>query len=144
MLASGSFIFVEAFFGGHFAGVIPVPAYPPRRNRNMDRINAISENCQAVVALSVRKVIDRNEGMLDDAPSLDHIPWIAIEEIPEEKAGDWIMPKISGSDVGLIQCTSGSTGRPKGMLLSQENLMANCRMITILFGQKTLDSSAIS
>ena len=26
--------FIRAFFGCHYAGVIPVPAYPPKRNRN--------------------------------------------------------------------------------------------------------------
>lgn len=136
--------FVEAFFGCHYAGVIPVPAYPPRRNRNMGRINAISENCQAAVALSVREVISRNEGMLDDAPSLQNIPWIAVEEIPEEIAGDWIKPKIHDEDLGLIQYTSGSTGTPKGVMLTQKNLAANCRMITALFGQTRANSSGVS
>jgi len=126
--------FVEAFFGCHYAGVIPVPAYPPRRNRNMGRVNAISEDCQAAVALSVRETIDRNEGMLEDAPSLQNIPWIAVEEVPEELAGDWIKPKVKGSDVGLIQYTSGSTGTPKGVMLTHDNLISNCRMITLLFG----------
>ncbi len=136
--------FVEAFFGCHYAGVIPVPAYPPRRNRNMGRINAISENCQAAVALSVREVISRNEGMLDDAPSLQQIPWIAVEEIPQELASDWVKPKIQMDDLGLIQYTSGSTGTPKGVMLTHRNLTANCKMITALFGQTREDSSGVS
>ena len=41
--------FVRAFIGCHYAGVIPVPAYPPRRNRNMGRVNSISENCHAAL-----------------------------------------------------------------------------------------------
>ncbi len=127
--------FIIAFFGCHYAGAIPVPAYPPRRNRNMGRINAISEDCQAAVALSVRDVISRNEGMLDDAPSLNNIPWIATEEIAEEMASDWVKPSIKPNDVGLIQYTSGSTGTPKGVMLSHANLISNCRMITLLFGQ---------
>ena len=126
--------FVEAFFGCHYAGAIPVPAYPPRRNRNMGRINAISEDCQAVLALSTREVISRNEGMLDDSPSLQRMPWLAVEDVAQELASDWIKPKASGSDVGLIQYTSGSTGTPKGVVLTHDNLIANCRMITLLFG----------
>src|SRR5690606_36733692 len=49
--------FIEAFFGCYFAGAIPVPAYPPRRNRNVGRINAISEDADARAALTVSEVL---------------------------------------------------------------------------------------
>lgn len=125
--------FIRAFFGCHYAGVIPVPAYPPRRNRNMGRINSISENCQASVALSVEAVTSKSAGRLQDAPDLRRIPWVATEDIPVVLANDWVPPTIAGSDLGLVQYTSGSTGSPKGVMLTHANLMANCRMITEAF-----------
>src|SRR4051812_15565869 len=33
--------YVAAFFGCVYAGAIAVPAYPPHRNRNLDRLRAI-------------------------------------------------------------------------------------------------------
>ena len=36
--------FISAFFGCLYAGVVAVPAYPPRRNRNMARVQAISDD----------------------------------------------------------------------------------------------------
>ena len=125
--------FIRAFLACHYAGVVPVPAYPPRRNRNMARVNSISENCHAAVALTVRTVIERSRTWLKDAPKLDSLDWIATEEVPLDMANDWVAPKIASSDAGLIQYTSGSTGTPKGVVLTHYNLISNCRMITHAF-----------
>ena len=38
--------FVAGFYGCLYAGAVAVPAYPPRRNRNMLRIQAISDDAR--------------------------------------------------------------------------------------------------
>ena len=126
--------FVEAFLGCYYAGVIPVPAYPPRRNRNMARITAISKDAQAAVALTVDSVISRSDEAVGNSPLLRSIQWLPTEKIPTELSGDWTKPKMSNDDIGLIQYTSGSTGSPKGVMLTHKNLMANCAMISSAFG----------
>lgn len=135
--------FIAAFFGCHYAGAIPVPAYPPKRNRSMGRIQAISDDADAKIALSVRSVIDKAKRMLHDASHLHEIRWLATEEVPEEYAGDWVTPNLSHDDIGLLQYTSGSTGSPKGVMLTHEALMANCALISWGF-EMSLENNGLS
>lgn len=136
--------FIEAFFGCHYAGVIPVPAFPPRRNRNMGRIDAISRDAQAALALTSQDVLERiDRATLTDSPSLQRATWLATDTVSSELAGDWVHPRLTPQDIALIQYTSGSTGTPKGVVLTQFNVMANCKMITEAF-QVSTDARAVS
>ncbi len=136
--------FIEAFVGCHYAGVIPVPAYPPRRNRNVGRINAISKDAQAAVALTTEDVNLKSSRVLANAPGLKKLAWLPTETVATELSSDWVKPKIDPDDVALVQYTSGSTGTPKGVLLTHKNLMANCAMITHAFGMTHDCKSAVS
>ena len=45
--------FVSAFLGCLYAGVIAVPAYPPRRNQKLSRLQSIISDAQAKIVLTV-------------------------------------------------------------------------------------------
>lgn len=122
--------FVAAFFGCLYAGVIAVPAYPPRRNRNMARIQAISDDCDAKVILTVRAVNERrHDGLFEETPQLTQLRWIAVDEIPLSLADEWRNSKIDPKQLALLQYTSGSTGSPKGVMISHANILANLLVI---------------
>ncbi len=121
--------FITAWFGCLYAGVAAVPAYPPRRNRNMERIQAISDDAQAKVALTEHGIIGRTEDLLDEAPNLKQLTWLATDKIPDSDAQGWTAPRIRPESLAMLQYTSGSTGTPKGVMLSHANLMHNVQII---------------
>ncbi len=125
--------FVAAFFGCLYAGVTAVPAYPPRRNRNMARIDSIANDAQAKIALTTFEVLERVQRMIGDTPSLQQIRWRATDQWEETLADQWRRPDVHGDTLAFLQYTSGSTGTPKGVMLSHANLMHNSAMIAYAF-----------
>ncbi|MFO0870804.1 MAG: aminotransferase class I/II-fold pyridoxal phosphate-dependent enzyme [Pirellulales bacterium] len=126
--------FAAGLFGCHYAGAVAVPAYPPRRNRNMERIQTISDDCAARVALTVSDVTNRMpEGLLDEAPHLRELQWIATDQVSLSRADDWRPPSLAPHDLAVLQYTSGSTGSPKGVMLTHGNLIFNLCLIAHAF-----------
>lgn len=135
--------FVTAFFGCLYAGATAVPAYPPRRNRNMVRIQAISDDAEARCALTLSDTIERTEGLLDETPNLQPLAWVSTDKLSDDLARQWKPVQISGEQLAMVQYTSGSTGAPKGVMLSHACLVNNCKLIMAGF-QPTRDGSGCS
>jgi 8-amino-7-oxononanoate synthase/acyl carrier protein len=125
--------FIAAFMGCLYGGAIAVPAYPPRKNRSVERIEAIAADADASVALTTRDVVDRFDSLRATAPSLEHLIWKVDSELDVSWADRWERPDIDGSTLAFLQYTSGSTGTPKGVMLSHENLLHNSLRIMQAF-----------
>ncbi len=125
--------FIAAFFGCLYAGVVAVPAYPPRRNRTMERIEAIAADAEAKIALTTTEVLDRVQGVLDHSPSLKKMPWLASNTVEKGAEQNWNEPDVHGDTLAFLQYTSGSTGKPKGVMLNHANLMHNSALIAYAF-----------
>lgn len=121
--------FIAAFFGCLYAGVIAVPAYPPRRNQSASRLQAIITNAQAGVALTTTSVFGEIEGRFAEEPELAQLNWVTTDDISGDQAEAWQKPALSGDNLAFLQYTSGSTGTPKGVMISHGNLLHNLALI---------------
>src|SRR6476661_3579125 len=128
--------FVAAFFGCLYAGVVAVPAYPPRSPRMLPRLRAILEDARPAVALATARTLPRLRAWFDADPGTAPVPWLAVDG-PEAAgpAEGWTDPGVEPGDLAFLQYTSGSTSTPKGVMVSHGNLLHNEEMIKQAFGQ---------
>ena len=111
--------FIAAFFGCLYAGVVAVPAYPPRRNRSLsphpgDRRRRRGQDR----ADDASRCWERVQPVLDETPDLKKIEWLCTDQLPAGVEDDWQQPDVHGDTLAFLQYTSGSTGTPKGVMLT--------------------------
>lgn len=71
--------FIAAFFGCLYAGVVAVPAYPPRRNQNISRLQAIVSDAQAAVALTTTSELTNIERRFAQNRELAALRWLVTD-----------------------------------------------------------------
>lgn len=126
--------YIAAFFGCLYAEVIAVPAYPPRLNRNVARLEAIINDAGAKVALTTESTLSKGAQIFEKTSTLNALRWIATDSTEGDIEETWTAPSISGDSLVFLQYTSGSTGTPKGVMLTHKNLISNSMLIQNAFG----------
>ena len=133
--------YVAAFLGCLYAGVVAVPAYPPRLNRPISRLRAIAADSKATVALTTTPILSNLERRLAHAPEMRSLRWLATDD-GKDLAEEWRCPEIGDNTLAFLQYTSGSTAAPKGVMVTHGNLLHN--LATIYHGLLTPDSHMVS
>lgn len=121
--------YIAAFFGCLYAGVIAVPAYPPRSNKPTPRLQAIVADAQAKIALTTTSILMNVEAQFAHSPDLAALHWITTDTITDHGFEQWQQPLINHETLAFVQYTSGSTGTPKGVMLTHGNLLHNSALI---------------
>ncbi|HEX8889429.1 MAG TPA: amino acid adenylation domain-containing protein, partial [Pyrinomonadaceae bacterium] len=127
--------YIAAFFGCLYAGAVAVPAYPPRRNRNLLRLQALVADAQASVALTTAPVLARISPLFSQNPYLEPLRWLTSDSITVGIERHWQEPAINSEALAFLQYTSGSTSTPKGVMLTHGNLLHNEQIIQHAFQQ---------
>lgn len=126
--------YIAAFFGCLYADVIAVPAYPPRRNRSLERIEGIVTNAAAKFTLTTAQLRGDIEKSFAEDQALKGMEFVSTDQISAAMAEQWQEPAINGDSLAFLQYTSGSTGTPKGVMVSHGNLLHNERQMQAAFG----------
>src|ERR1044071_7803153 len=93
--------YIAAFFGCLYAEAVAVPAYPPRQNRNLERLAALVYDARPIVVLTTQAILSQVERMPETA-ELQTLKWIAIESINDLWAGVWKQPDVNGETLAFL------------------------------------------
>jgi amino acid adenylation domain-containing protein len=124
--------YVIALFGCLHAGLIAVPVFPPRRNRKNPRLEAITTDCTARLALAPTELVSQRDTYLRHSPELASLTWACIESA-ETGDGRDIHLAPSSDQLAVLQYTSGTTRSPRGVALSHRNILAGVERISQAF-----------
>jgi acyl transferase domain-containing protein/acyl-CoA synthetase (AMP-forming)/AMP-acid ligase II/NAD(P)-dependent dehydrogenase (short-subunit alcohol dehydrogenase family)/acyl carrier protein/SAM-dependent methyltransferase len=121
--------FITAFFGCLYAGMIAVPAYPPRNPRHVPRIQTIAADSQARFCLTSSAVLSRSRDLVGAVPGLKEMDWAATDQIAPESGSRCEIVEAGAGTLAYLQYTSGSTSAPKGVMVTHGNLIHNLSYI---------------
>ena len=133
LLFPPSLDYIVALLGCMYAGVVAVPAYPPRGKRHVSRLQAIVTDAGATLTLTNSQVFTAVQNVLEDVPEMKAIDWLVTDGLDLSQADLWEAPELTSDTLALLQYTSGSTSTPKGVMLTHRNLLQNQRMIEVAF-----------
>jgi acyl-CoA synthetase (AMP-forming)/AMP-acid ligase II/alkylation response protein AidB-like acyl-CoA dehydrogenase/acyl carrier protein len=135
--------YITAFLGCVMASVTAVPAYPPRPNQNLRRLQAIVSDARAQAILSTVSLSEKIKGKLDREEDSGNLLYITTDAIPLDQTHSWKEPEIDEESLVFLQYTSGSTGQPKGVMVSHRNLLHNQQIIQQGFDHTAGQSSVV-
>jgi acyl-CoA synthetase (AMP-forming)/AMP-acid ligase II len=135
--------YISAFFGCLYAGVIAVPAYPPRPDRSLPRLQAIIKDTNATVALTTEATLSSLQRFFPQMSDIAPLNWFATDILKDEIEKNWQPPSINSQTLAFLQYTSGSTATPKGVMISHQNLLHNLSAIYDHFGHSSESQGVI-
>jgi acyl-CoA synthetase (AMP-forming)/AMP-acid ligase II/acyl carrier protein len=129
--------FIVGLFGCWYAGLVAVPAYPPRSAHHassLKTLQGIAADAEPSVVLTAARLQSVIEATKQAVPALAEVPVISSDDSSPPADHAWVHPAIDARTLACLQYTSGSTAAPKGVMLTHANLFHNSAIIRECFG----------
>jgi 8-amino-7-oxononanoate synthase len=133
--------FVVAFLACLSAGAIAVPSDLPRRRGKGGRLHGLLEDAGAAAILTGSSLASRLREGGDLAAMASGKQVFSLDQATPAPPASWRPTDPAAADRALLQYTSGSTSEPRGVVITQGQLVENCRMISEAFAITPSDSS---
>ena len=118
-------VFLTTLFGCLLAGITLVPVSPPRRGSASDRLTHIVRDCGAAAVLCTSV----QEPAIREALAGIETPVVVLADAPEDALPSIGSAPSKSLPAAIVQYTSGSTKDPKGVLITGDNILANCDLV---------------
>ncbi|MFT3840499.1 MAG: fatty acyl-AMP ligase [Myxococcaceae bacterium] len=121
--------FIPTFFGAVWAGIIPVPLYPPlalgKLDSYMDALAAILNSAEPTFLATNAKLETVLWSGAARVPSLKGV--LVAEQLRKDPPANASQEpaSVNAGDICFLQFTSGSTATPKGVMVTHGSLRAN-------------------
>ncbi len=121
--------FIPTFFGAVWAGIVPVPLYPPlalgKLDSYMDALAAICNSAEPSFLATNAKLETVLWSGAARVPSLKGV--LVAEQLRLDPPANASQEpaQVSANDLCFLQFTSGSTATPKGVMVTHGSLRAN-------------------
>jgi len=121
--------FVISLYGCFMAGMVAIPAYPPRRKKVDPRFLSILHDSKPTTIIATSTVHEDLSQLELVGEPLGNLQKLVYNNIDFSQADKWVDPEVSSEDMVLLQYTSGSTGNPKGIMVSHGNMIHNLEFL---------------
>ena len=129
--------YVSAFLGCLYAGIVAAPFPSPvlaRVSSMLPKLRSVVADLQPDVVLTTTAGLKLATALTPNLRELGSVPWLASDELGQERADTWSDPGVTADSVAFIQYTSGSTAAPKGVVLTHGNTLHNSAAIQEALG----------